>query len=167
MPKFRKSKKRQKQDAFYARVSKAPKKKRSEKSRLKDKALAELSKAIRLEANAKSKDGRIECVTCGHRSEWNRGMQMGHFIDGRRNCVCLDESNVAIQCYACNVILNGKKDVFYKWMLEHRGQEVIDNLQRRNNTKSVSFSEEFLRMKIAQYRERQKKASSKIEKVLI
>jgi len=84
---------------------------------------------IRLEARDRD-TGLVSCVTCGHKAEWNRGIQAGHFIDGRYNSVIFYEKGVHPQCYACNVIYNGRKEEYFLFMERTYGRDEIDRQVR-------------------------------------
>jgi hypothetical protein len=72
------------------------------------------------------------CCTCGIKKFW-KDLQAGHFIRGRLNANLFDERGVWPQCYSCNIGAQGNVVVYYKWMLEKFGQEVIDELLAQNN----------------------------------
>lgn len=114
---------------------------------LKRKAWRLLSKAIRLEAQEPG--GWVQCVTCGVHLPSDR-MQAGHFIDGRANAILFDERGIHPQCYACNVIYNGRKDEYWVFMERRHGRGVIDELMA---AKSVAreFSRDELLELIDQY----------------
>jgi hypothetical protein len=111
-------------------------------SSLKTKAWTEFSRMIRLEARDHD-TGLVSCVTCGHKAEWNRGIQAGHFIDGRYNSVIFHEKGVHPQCYACNVIYNGRKEEYFLFMERTYGREEIDR-QVKMKWESKQFTREEL-----------------------
>lgn len=111
---------------------------------LKKKAWELCSRAIRLEA--REDDGLVTCITCGVRLPWNRGMQAGHFIDGRYNAILFDERGIHPQCMGCNVMLNGRKEEYFVWMESQYGREVIDELRRQRNESRSFSAEELLEM---------------------
>jgi hypothetical protein len=120
-------------------IKRRPAKKGSLKS-LKKKAWELLSRAIRLENRDSS--GRVECVSCKVRLPWNKGVQAGHFIDGRFNAILLDERGIHPQCYACNVLYNGRKEEYFVFMEQTYGRDVIDELRRLRNTERTYTAEE-------------------------
>ena len=97
---------------------------------------------IRLEASDPA-TGLATCVTCGRKAQWNEGMQAGHFIDGRYNSVIFYEKGVHVQCYACNIIYNGRKDEYFTFMERTYGRDEIDR-QMKMKWDSVSFTREQL-----------------------
>lgn len=121
---------------------KRPSKKEATIGSLKNKAWTEFSRMIRLEARDPD-TGLVTCVTCGHKSEWNKGMQAGHFIDGRYNSIIFYENGVHPQCYACNIIYNGRKDEYFLFMEKTYGREEIDK-QVRLKWESRTFTRDEL-----------------------
>ena len=117
-------------------------KKQKSLSWYKQKAWTEFSRMIRLEA-VDLKTGLVSCVTCSRKALWNDGMQAGHFIDGRYNSVIFYERGVHVQCYACNIIYNGRKDEYFLFMEKSYGREEIDK-QMRMKWENVSFTRDQL-----------------------
>jgi len=100
----------------------------------KDNAWEWFSKYIRLRDCIET-TGKIEygiCCTC-NQTIVSKGNHAGHFTDGRRMSVLFDEKNCHLQCYRCNMHLNGNKVLYYKFMLNKYGQEIIDELLELNN----------------------------------
>lgn len=83
--------------------------------------------------------GYVECVTCGRKYLWNKGMQAGHFIPGRRSSILFVEHNVHPQCYGCNIGKKGNMVKYYKFMLDNYGQNVIDSLEELEK-KDIKFT---------------------------
>lgn len=81
------------------------------------------------------------CITCLRQKPIGvvGGIQAGHFIPGRGNAILFDERGCHPQCYGCNIGKKGNMVKYYKWMLENYGQEVIDDLERLDNT-TVKYS---------------------------
>ena len=117
-------------------------KKQKSLSWYKQKAWTEFSRMIRLEA-VDLKTGLVSCVTCSRKALWNDGMQAGHFIDGRYNSVIFYERGVHVQCYACNIIYNGRKDEYFLFMEKSYGRDEIDK-QMRMKWENVSFTRDQL-----------------------
>lgn len=112
---------------------KAPKTKRKKRlttGQLKKRAWTEFSIYIR--SRGADSEGFNLCVTCQQRYFW-KDLQAGHFIRGRLNANLFDERGCQPQCHRCNIHFQGNVVVYYKWMLEHYGQEVIDGLMRQND----------------------------------
>ena len=99
-------------------------------------ALNALQKLVRLKAA--DDQGFCTCVTCGHVSQWNKGMQGGHFIakgKGGTNEWALVEENVNPQCAACNGIRMryGNAEAAYTlYMVDMYGREQVDLMIHRN-----------------------------------
>jgi hypothetical protein len=99
-------------------------------------ALNALQKLVRLKAA--DDQGFCTCVTCGHVSQWNKGMQGGHFIakgKGGTNEWALVEENVNPQCAACNGIRMryGNAEAAYTlYMVDMYGREQVDLMINRN-----------------------------------
>lgn len=108
----------------------------------KQKAWVEFSRMIRLEARDE-KTGLVSCVTCARTAAWNDGMQAGHFIDGRYNSIIFYENGVHVQCYACNIIYNGRKDEYFLFMERKYGREEIEK-QMQMKWANVSFTRDEL-----------------------
>jgi len=108
------------------------------------KAKAAAWKAFSFWVRTKDMDsqGFVSCITCGRRNHYKK-MQSGHFIPGRHNGVLFDERGVHVQDYSCNVILGGNGPKYYKWMLEHYGQKVIDELEVLDNTTVIYTVEDY------------------------
>lgn len=140
----------------------AAKKKKSSKKKsiraLKKKAWVLLSQAIRLEQ--RDANQHVTCITCKVRLPWNKGAQAGHFIDGRMNSILFDERGIHIQCYACNVLYNGRKEEYFIYMLDNYGRAVIDEFRRLRNTERT-FTAEELEQLMAKYRARIEKAKER------
>lgn len=117
---------------------------------LKRKAWSLLSKAIRLEA--RDKNGLVECVTCGVILPPDK-IQAGHFIDGRANLILFDERGIHPQCYACNVLYNGRKDDYWVFMERRHGRAVINELMFLKR-QPYELTRAQLLVKIEQYKQR-------------
>lgn len=98
--------------------------------KLKDKVWKQFSIFIR--TRGADTQGFNFCVTCQVKKFW-RELQAGHFIQGRLNANLFDERGTNPQCYSCNVGRYGATVLYYKWMLAHYGQEVIDDLLEQNS----------------------------------
>lgn len=109
-------------------------------------ALNALQKLVRLKAA--DDQGFCTCVTCGHVSQWNEGMQGGHFIakgKGGTNEWALVEENVHPQCAACNGfrMRYGNAEAAYTlYMVDMYGREQIDLMIHRNQV--VKYSKQDL-----------------------
>lgn len=75
------------------------------------------------------KNGKHYCFTCDKEVE-SSNRQVGHFIPNSVGGALLryNLDNLRIQCYYCNINLGGHGSMFYKKLLEEKGQEYIDKL---------------------------------------
>lgn len=112
--------------------------------------------------------GQCACVTCGKIGPWKSSKQLGvgsietgHFIGSRRNSILFEEDNVAPQCVACNQHRGGEPQLYRKWMLWQRGEQVVERLERLKNETRQFSREELVDMKIA-YTARLKAAEAKM-----
>jgi hypothetical protein len=92
--------------------------------------------------------GQVVCITCGAVSSWcgnqiGGGFHTGHFLASRRNSILFEEANVAPQCAHCNAYRGGMPQEYRKWMLEVRGLETVERLEKLK-TQSVSFDRDEL-----------------------
>ena len=94
----------------------------------KQKAWVQFSKYIRMKGSV---NGMNTCVTCGAVKHYKE-LQAGHFIQGRHNPILFDERNVHPQCVGCNMFKSGNLIKYYEFMLKEYGQEVIYDLERKN-----------------------------------
>jgi hypothetical protein len=102
----------------------------------KAKAWDEFSRYIRLRdaKHGSYPDRWGPCCCCGKPVFWNRG-DAGHFIGrgiGGGSGVYFDERNVHLQCKRCNGFKQGNYPGYEKFMLKNYGQEVIDELKRKD-----------------------------------
>jgi len=98
--------------------------------------------------------GQCVCITCGKVATWCGNsiggglIETGHFLASRRNSILFEEDNCAPQCVVCNRHRSGEQQLYRKWMLEIRGLETVERLERLK-TQSVSFGlEELVDMRI-------------------
>ena len=77
----------------------------------------------------------VKCCSCVKIGNWFYTMQAGHFIPkGSRgeSGVRFDERNVHAQCPECNAFHQGRTLEYLDFMLERYGQEVIDELRKKD-----------------------------------
>jgi hypothetical protein len=82
---------------------------------------------------ADAKGEMNKCITCERLFHYKK-LYAGHFIPGRHNAILFDERGVHPQCYYCNIIMGSNPIKYYKYMLKHYGQEVIDELDKLSTT---------------------------------
>ena len=102
------------------------------------------SRRVRLEES--NKKGIGICITCGRKYHWKKA-QAGHFIPGRHNGILFDRRGVHFQCSGCNIWNYGKTLEYLDYMLKNYGQEVIDELRRKDKEIKQFTMEELLKIK--------------------
>lgn len=106
--------------------------------------------------------GEVVCVTCGKVGPWSSGlagMHTGHFLASRSNSIIFEEDGVAVQCSRCNRYEDGAPHRFRIWMLEVRGEAVVERLMALK-PKTVQFSREELVDRRIWYQERLNEAEA-------
>ncbi len=96
--------------------------------------------------------GQCACITCGKVQRWDsgiKGMHTGHFLASRRNSILFEEENCEPQCSSCNYYRSGAPLAFRYWMLEVRGQEVVERLERLKNEVREFSRDELVDMRIS------------------
>lgn len=90
--------------------------------------------------SAFTSSGECACVTCGkvlsyyaRKNLGEEGIDGGHFEQGRRNSVVLEEVGCHCQCVRCNRDRSANRTAYELYMRNVYGQEVIDELHRRTN----------------------------------
>ena len=79
--------------------------------------------------------GQCVCITCGKVAVWkgntNGGgeIETGHFLASRCNSILFEEANVAPQCKICNRHRGGEQQLYRKWMMTVRPED-IERLER-------------------------------------
>ena len=87
-------------------------------------------------------------------------MDTGHFLSGRRASILFEEANVAPQCKYCNRT-GGEQQLFRKWLVEVRGLETVERLERLKNETKQFTREELVELRIG-YKARLKAAEKKL-----
>ena len=101
------------------------------------------------------KRDKFKCFTCDNRGD-GKGMHAGHFIPRASGGLSLyfDERNVNAQCYRCNINLGGNGAEYYKRMVEHYGQEVVDEIFVLRDTGYRKYTIESYQGLIEEYKEK-------------
>ena len=97
--------------------------------KLKNQATELLQLLVRVKAA--DDNGYCQCVTCETISQWNDGMQGGHFISRGKTKWCLSEENVHPQCAACNgfgMKYHNKEAVYTIFMQDMYGYDFVQNM---------------------------------------
>jgi len=98
------------------------------------------------------------CVTCESKYHFKQ-LQGGHFLPGRHNSVLFDERNCHAQCHGCNMFKQGNTVRYFRFMQEHYGEEIIQELEQKDR--------ELKQFKIYELQELQEKLKLKIEKLKV
>lgn len=86
------------------------------------------SKYIRLR-NAKG--GIATCYTCGKKDHWKK-LQNGHFMSRRHYSTRWDETNCQVQCYGCNVGMQGNQYIFGMKLNADHGECTSEELMHQS-----------------------------------
>ena len=112
--------------------------------------------------------GQCVCITCGKVAPWKGNsigggeIETGHFLASRCNSILFEEDNTAPQCVICNRHRGGEQQLYRKWMMTVRGQDVIERLERLKATSRTFTREELVDMRIV-YRARLDAAIRKMQ----
>ena len=97
--------------------------------KLKKEAMELLQLLVRVKAA--DDNGYCKCVTCDTVSQWNNGMQGGHFISRGKTKWCLVEENIKPQCSACNgfgMKYHNKEAVYTIYMQDMYGADFVQHM---------------------------------------
>lgn len=97
-----------------------------------------------------AKNDIAQCVTCGKKDHWKK-LQAGHFMSRKHYSTRWDETNVQVQCNACNVFRYGEQ---YKFSL-YLGADVSEELHRKSR-QIEKFSNADLVMMYESYKQKVK-----------
>ena len=110
--------------------------KRKSISKLKKEVWALFSKYIR--QKYADDNGYAQCYTCGDIRPWKE-LQCGHLMDGRTNAILFEERAVRPQCYQCNCLKSGLKEVYIPRYIDEEGRDTYDELMKLKHT-TVKYS---------------------------
>src|SRR3990167_3961361 len=118
-----------KQGGFLKRKTKLNRKSKSPLRKLQDEIWQHCRRIIK--SRYILLDGTYRCFTCDKPIE-GQNCQLGHFIPNSVGGTLLryNLDNLRLQCYYENINLGGNGSVFYKNLLEEKGQPYIDELFR-------------------------------------
>ena len=74
-----------------------------------------------------AKDEICECYTCGKKDHYKK-QQAGHFASRRHYSTRWNEYNVQVQCYGCNIGLQGLQFEFGKRLNKEFGEDFAEQL---------------------------------------
>ncbi|QDP50533.1 MAG: putative protein ninG [Prokaryotic dsDNA virus sp.] len=106
------------------------------------------SKYIRLR---KAKNEFAKCVTCGKVAHFSK-LQAGHFISRKNYATRWDDTNVQVQCVACNVYKYGEQYKFGIWLDKNIGEGTADKLYKKSR-KICKFSDDKIKEMIDYYKQ--------------
>lgn len=97
-----------------------------------------------------AQNGTCSCFTCGKLIEGSN-RQLGHFIPNSVGGALLryNLDNLRLQCYYCNINLGGNGSMFYKRLVETKGQKFVDDLFILKN-QTVKASDHYIKL-LAEY----------------
>lgn len=137
------------------------KKNKSEKQRLYGILDRWFSKFIRL--RDADEHGVCRCITCGTFHFWNKDIHAGHYVQRNRVATRWDEKNVNAQCCQCNTFNEGRQDEHGKAIDRKYGKGTAEYLMIIGMARGSKVSEEWLKIKIKEYKEKVKKLIKNID----
>ena len=115
-------------------------KKKLTRSKVVKKLDAIFSQYIRMR---KAKNEIATCVTCGKQDHWKK-LQAGHFQSRKHYATRWDETNVQVQCAACNVFRYGEQFKFSKW---------LDNIKKGLSNELATKAKQIVKFSTAELEE--------------
>jgi hypothetical protein len=77
------------------------------------------------------------CYTCGNKFPFDK-LNAGHFREKRGGAVLyFDLRNLRAQCYRCNKILHGAKDIYAKKLVDELGNKILNDLFKEGQKTKV------------------------------
>ena len=111
-------------------------------SHIKKKIWEMFSKFIRLrDANDK---GYCRCITCDKVSQWNRGMDAGHYVHGKHPGTWLNVKNVHAQCVHCNKYNSGMRDKYALALEAKYGMGILQEIEKDRNEAKETWTRPML-----------------------
>lgn len=104
-----------------------------------------------------AKNEIAECYTCGKKDNYKK-LQAGHFASRRHYATRWNEYNVQVQCYSCNIGLQGLQFEFGKRLNLQYGNNFAEDLLIESK-KAVKFTDLDLKDMIEQYKDKLKDIS--------
>ena len=97
-----------------------------------------------------AKNQIAECYTCGKKDNYKK-LQAGHFASRRHYATRWNEYNVQVQCYSCNIGMQGLQFEFGKRLNLQYGNNFAEDLLIESK-KVVKFTDIDLKDMIEQYK---------------
>jgi len=104
-----------------------------------------------------AKNEIAECYTCGKKDHYKK-QQAGHFASRRHYSTRWDELNVQVQCYSCNIGMQGLQFEFGKRLNKDFGDYTAEALLIKSK-QVVKFSDNDLQDMITYYKDKLKEFS--------
>ena len=98
-----------------------------------------------------------ECYTCGKKDNYKK-LQAGHFASRRHYATRWNEYNVQVQCYSCNIGMQGLQFEFGKKLNIQYGNNFAEDILIESK-KVVKFTDLDLKDMIEQYKDKLKEFS--------
>ena len=92
-----------------------------------------------------------KCVTCDKQTHYKK-LQAGHFMSRKHYATRWNETNVQVQCYACNVMRYGEQYKYGLYLEDAYGKGTAEELQHKSR-EITKFSDIQLIDKINYYNE--------------
>ena len=97
--------------------------------------------------------GECACITCGKVAPWKGNaigggeIETGHFLASRCNSILFEEANVSPQCKICNRHRAGEQQLYRKWMMTVRPED-IERLEKLKPQSKQFTRDELVDMRI-------------------
>ena len=117
----------------------------------------EFSLFVRMSAADNS--GMVRCSTCGSFHFW-KDITLGHYISRTHHSVRWDLKNVGPQCVRCNSFHGGEQYKMRAFLVSQYGEKEIQEMEAWADLRKTENAET-LRLKIAEYREKNKQLKAK------
>jgi hypothetical protein len=95
-----------------------------------------------------------ECYTCGKKDHYKK-QQAGHFASRRHYSTRWEELNVQVQCYSCNIGMQGLQFEFGKRLNKEFGKDTAEALLIKSK-QTVKFTDADLQDMIQHYKDKLK-----------
>jgi hypothetical protein len=93
-----------------------------------------------------------ECYTCGKKDHYKK-QQAGHFASRRHYSTRWEELNVQVQCYSCNIGMQGLQFEFGKRLNKEFGKDTAEALLIKSK-QTVKFTDADLQDMIQHYKDK-------------
>jgi hypothetical protein len=101
-----------------------------------------------------AKNEIAECYTCGKKDHYKK-QQAGHFASRRHYSTRWEELNVQVQCYSCNIGMQGLQFEFGKRLNKEFGKDTAEALLIKSK-QTVKFTDADLQDMIQHYKDKLK-----------